>query len=930
MKVIVTFGETKVVVPCGTNGDLSIRELIRSATTKYCKLSSYNNNVTNVNSDQVQLRLNNGAVVDPDDRVCDVVDDREELFAIIEPHQTIINSNGELSSSMTSSNLSTSISEHERPSLPPPPPVSSSSTINNRHEVIVTDADLRTRSLRIKTESKDNLQQNIMNINGQKHSPTTQFADSKGMYNMHVDEKTGDKTFSISLPKENSPLGIHVIPNNSNENQVNGLILQNIESDGRIKRQGILEINDRIIEINRINIEQCSFEEAQLVFRNALLEPELELTIVRSMKKSSMPFYLNQNIEVNPSTKRLGKIMKITLTKGADGLGFKLASRDNPTGAANPIYVKTIFGKGAAVEDGRLRNGDRLLTVNGIDVTQMSLQDTVGLLRETKIGDTVHLCISRQQDGSLPEDLVHEEVKQQIITFDIPLRDTSSAGLGITIKGKTSIVDGKSIDLGIFVKSILTGGAAFRDKRLRSNDQILIVNDVSLVNVPNIDAATILQDAVRKEIQPGFIKITISRMLNDEQDPNAKHVKEIELLSSSLTITNDENELDLTNFVSSANRKPPMKSDLRSSMNQSPARNQKALNEKQNQEEIVNENVNPFQREAPFRQSISEKRRLTQHPNSQAVQWKQRSFQDFRTNSERRQTTGALPDSSMNFVRSTSYESIQRTAVDEERHRQAKLRNRACNDSFRQAVDKSYSQNNHDSVNGDKSNKTDKQRFKFSNIFTTKSKRKENHDDKLTSNQNIKSNSIHSQSPPHDNNAVFYPPPPTPFSSRQDSTSSANKSGKYKNNERSSTNSCYLSNNQLKPQQQQQQGYQPYRFDSNLMSSGQQKIEHFTPPRNESKTISGKPSPSNNFKKPSHPPIPHQFLQSNLNGTQSLKTHQIISRSPYPLSFNVHSEHIISHNHTKDFSINTSEQTKQMHYPISSRSYLSFENPANV
>jgi len=32
-----------------------------------------------LNSDQVQLRLNNGAVVDPDDRVCDVVDDREEV-----------------------------------------------------------------------------------------------------------------------------------------------------------------------------------------------------------------------------------------------------------------------------------------------------------------------------------------------------------------------------------------------------------------------------------------------------------------------------------------------------------------------------------------------------------------------------------------------------------------------------------------------------------------------------------------------------------------------------------------------------------------------------------------------------------------------------------------------------------------------------------
>jgi hypothetical protein len=99
-----------------------------------------------------------------------------------------------------------------------------------------------------------------MNITRQKHSPLSQSSDHRGIYNLHIDDKTGDQVFSISLPKENSPLGIHVIPSNSNENQVNGLLLQNIEADGRIKRQGILEINDRIIEINRINIEQCSFE----------------------------------------------------------------------------------------------------------------------------------------------------------------------------------------------------------------------------------------------------------------------------------------------------------------------------------------------------------------------------------------------------------------------------------------------------------------------------------------------------------------------------------------------------------------------------------------------------------------------------------------------------------------------------------------------
>lgn len=84
--------------------------------------------------------------------------------------------------------------------------------------------------------------------------------DSAGMYNVSLDDKSGERVFSIVLPKENSPLGIHVVPHNGDEQQVNGLVLQNIEADGRIKRHGILQINDRIIEINRVNIERCSFD----------------------------------------------------------------------------------------------------------------------------------------------------------------------------------------------------------------------------------------------------------------------------------------------------------------------------------------------------------------------------------------------------------------------------------------------------------------------------------------------------------------------------------------------------------------------------------------------------------------------------------------------------------------------------------------------
>ncbi|CAF3260719.1 unnamed protein product, partial [Rotaria sp. Silwood2] len=168
------------------------------------------------------------------------------------------------------------------------------------------------------------------------------FDDIIGMYNVYIDEITGDKIFSIILPKENSPLGIHVVPYNGDEQQVNGLVLQNIEADGRIKRQGILQLNDRIIEINRTNIDRCSFDKAQLIFRTALLEPELELKIIRSMKKPPIPSHkstsfrsnnkirstlseINQNNDLSfvdndsnmnsLNTRRLGKIIKIILVK---------------------------------------------------------------------------------------------------------------------------------------------------------------------------------------------------------------------------------------------------------------------------------------------------------------------------------------------------------------------------------------------------------------------------------------------------------------------------------------------------------------------------------------------------------------------------------------------------------------------------------------
>ena len=65
-----------------------------------------------------------------------------------------------------------------------------------------------------------------------------------------------------------------------------------------------------------------------------------------------------------------------------------------------------------------------------------------------------------------PPDKVGEDVtltaahNKEVITLEIPLNDSGSAGLGVSVKGKTTAAKDGSRDLGIFIKSVMSGGAA--------------------------------------------------------------------------------------------------------------------------------------------------------------------------------------------------------------------------------------------------------------------------------------------------------------------------------------------------------------------------------------------------------------------------------------------------------------------------------------
>ncbi|XP_031197730.1 partitioning defective 3 homolog isoform X12 [Mastomys coucha] len=262
------------------------------------------------------------------------------------------------------------------------------------------------------------------------------------------------------------------------------------------------------------------------------------------------PNVLSTSVGSMYNTKKVGKRLNIQLKKGTEGLGFSITSRDVTIGGSAPIYVKNILPRGAAIQDGRLKAGDRLIEVNGVDLAGKSQEEVVSLLRSTKMEGTVSLLVFRQEEAFHPREMNAEPSQMQtpketkaededvvltpdgtreFLTFEVPLNDSGSAGLGVSVKGNRSKEN--HADLGIFVKSIINGGAASKDGRLRVNDQLIAVNGESLLGKANQEAMETLRRSMSTEgNKRGMIQLIVARRIsrcNELRSPGSPAAPEL-------------------------------------------------------------------------------------------------------------------------------------------------------------------------------------------------------------------------------------------------------------------------------------------------------------------------------------------------------------------------------------------------------------------
>ncbi|XP_016962718.1 partitioning defective 3 homolog isoform X3 [Drosophila biarmipes] len=228
-----------------------------------------------------------------------------------------------------------------------------------------------------------------------------------------IREKDGEMLLIIN--EYGSPLGLTALPDKEHGG---GLLVQHVEPGSRAER-GRLRRDDRILEINGIKLIGLTESQVQEQLRRALESSELRVRVLRGdrnrrQQRDSKVAEMVEVATVSPTrkphaapvgtslqvanTRKLGRKIEILLKKGPNGLGFSVTTRDNPAGGHCPIYIKNILPRGAAIEDGRLKPGDRLLEVDGTPMTGKTQTDVVAILRGMPAGATVRIVVSRQQE----------------------------------------------------------------------------------------------------------------------------------------------------------------------------------------------------------------------------------------------------------------------------------------------------------------------------------------------------------------------------------------------------------------------------------------------------------------------------------------------------------------------------------------------------
>ncbi|XP_053715025.1 protein scribble homolog isoform X3 [Synchiropus splendidus] len=377
-----------------------------------------------------------------------------------------------------------------------------------------------------------------------------------------------EEEHTLTIVRQTGGLGISIAGGKGStpyKGDDEGIFISRVSEEGPAARAGV-KVGDKLLEVNGVDLNEAEHHMAvealrssgasvsMSVLRERMVEPENAITTTplrpeddyfpRERRSSGLAF----NME--PSLSGPQQRLSTCLIRNDKGLGFSIAGGKGSTpyrSGDTGIFISRIAEGGAAHRDSTLRVGDRVLSINGVDMTEARHDQAVALLTGTS--PTIALLVERDPNASPGRGRAHSPPPPE--PSDSPDQEEdglqgnhlgrmedeypiefqrgwcrevtlvkSGGPLGLSIVGGSDHASHPFgiNEPGVFISKVIPHGLACQSG-LRVGDRILEVNDIDLRHATHQEAVRALL-ANKQEIRmlvrrdpspPGMQEVVIQK-----------------------------------------------------------------------------------------------------------------------------------------------------------------------------------------------------------------------------------------------------------------------------------------------------------------------------------------------------------------------------------------------------------------------------------
>ncbi|KAM6102741.1 protein scribble homolog isoform 5-T5 [Theristicus caerulescens] len=230
-----------------------------------------------------------------------------------------------------------------------------------------------------------------------------------------------EEELTLTIVRQTGGLGISIAGGKGStpyKGDDEGIFISRVSEEGPAARAGV-RVGDKLLEVNGVSLHCAEHHVAvealrgsgssvsMTVLRERMVEPENAITVTPlrpeddySPRERRGGLRFPERPEGAPPTERYSTC----LMRNEKGLGFSIAGGKGSTpyrAGDTGIFISRIAEGGAAHRDGILRVGDRVISINGVDMTEARHDQAVALL--TASSPTIVLLVEREGAEQLSE-----------------------------------------------------------------------------------------------------------------------------------------------------------------------------------------------------------------------------------------------------------------------------------------------------------------------------------------------------------------------------------------------------------------------------------------------------------------------------------------------------------------------------------------------